>query len=121
MSRPKHLRPNANAGTNGVGTREFGQRRLRTATTLTIAGALAVTGITAALASQVPTHHAATRRTGGGVASSAAAVAAAQQAANNAAGANASSSGNSSSSGSSGSTYTPSYSQSAPVASSGGS
>jgi len=114
----KHLRPHASAGSDGIVTREHGRRRLRKATTLTIAGAIAVTGVTTALASQVPSHHSASRTSSGGVASSAAAIAAAQQAASNASGSNASSSSNS---GSSGSTYVPSNAQSAPVASSGGS
>lgn len=109
----KHVRPHANAGSDGIVTREHGRRRLRKATTLTIAGAIAVAGVTTALASQVPSHHAA-RTSSGGVASSAAAIAAAQQAASNASGSNATSSN-------SGSTYVPSSAQSAPVASSGGS
>jgi len=118
MSNPKHRRRTANAAPDGVATREHGQRRLRKATTLTIAGAIAVTGITTALASQVPSHHSASHTSSGGVASSAAAIAAAQQAASNAAGSNATSSSNPNSGGS---TYTPSSAQSAPVASSGGS
>jgi len=112
----KHLRPHANAGSDGIVSREHGRRRLRKATTLTIAGAIAVTGVTTALASQVPSHHSASRASSGGVASSAAAIAAAQQAASNASGSNATSSGSNS-----GSTYVPSSAQSAPVASSGGS
>lgn len=112
----KHLRPQASAGSDGIATREHGRRRLRKATTLTIAGAIAVTGVTTALASQVPSHQTASRTARAGVASSAAAIAAAQQAASTASGSNASSS-----SPNSGSTYVPSSAQSAPVASSGGS
>jgi hypothetical protein len=115
----KRLRPHANAGSNGIVTREHGQRRLRKATTLTIAGAIAITGVTTALASQVPSRHSASRTSSGGVASSAAAIAAAQQAASTVSASNTASS--SSNSGSSGSTSTPSSSQGAPVASSGGS
>ena len=39
---PKHIRPNAARDTDGVALREHGQRRLRKATTLTIAGAIAI-------------------------------------------------------------------------------
>lgn len=115
----KRLRPHANTGSDRLATREHGQRRLRKATTLTIAGAIAIAGVTTALASQVPSHHSVARTSSGGVASSAAAIAAAQQAASNASGSNAANS--SSNSGSSGSTYVPSSAQSAPVTSSGGS
>lgn len=117
---PKHIRPPANAGGDRLAIRERGQRRLRRVTTLTVTGAIAVAGITTALASQVPAHHAAARTGSTGVPSSAAAIAAAQQAASNQSAANA---GRNSYSGSvaGGSTYVPSSSQSAPVASSGGS
>jgi hypothetical protein len=112
---PKHVRPNDNAASNGVAFRERGQRRLRKVTTMTIAGAIAVTAVTTALASQVPTHHKAATVASGGVASSPAAIAAAQQAANTVSASNSTSSNYNSGS------YAPSTSQSAPVASSGGS
>ncbi len=124
---PKRIRQHANAGSDGVTVRERGQRHLRKATTLTIAGAIGLAGITTALASQVPTHHTSARTVSGGVPSSAAAIAAAQQAANNLSASNSygsnytSGTSNGYNSGSGGSTYAPSSSQSAPVVSSGGS
>jgi hypothetical protein len=94
----------------GVARRNRGQRGLRRATILTVAGAAVVTVIGTSLASQATTHSNSHRSTGT-VASSSAAVAAAQQAqANQAAASN-----------NSASASVPSASQSQPVASSGGS
>ena len=92
--------------TNAMVLRQQGQRRLKKATTLTIASAITVTMIATALASNVPMKH--SRASTVSIASSPAAIAAAQQAA---------AATNSSASTSS----APTYSQSAPVASSGGS
>lgn len=91
---------------NAMVLRQQGQRRLKKATTLTIASAITVTMIATALASNVPMKH--SRASTVSIASSPAAIAAAQQAA---------AATNSSASTSS----APTYSQSAPVASSGGS
>jgi hypothetical protein len=111
---PKHAARGHEHTTDALAVRERGQRRLKKATTLTIAGALTITAITSALASHVATQH--SHGASSTVASSPAAIAAAQQAAGTS---YASNSGNAYNSGSSSST--PSSSQSAPVVSSGGS
>ncbi len=115
MSRSqKHTVPGHDHPTDALAVRERGQHRLKKATTLTIAGALTLTAITAALASHVPTRH--SQSASPTVASSPAAIAAAEQAAANSSAYNSSNAYNAGSS-----SATPSYSQSAPVVSSGGS
>jgi hypothetical protein len=107
MSRSPKKTPRVDDRTmNAMVLRQQGQRRLKKATTLTIASAITVTMIATALASNVPMKH--SRASTVSIASSPAAIAAAQQAA---------AATNSSASTSS----APTYSQSAPVASSGGS
>jgi hypothetical protein len=108
MSRSPKKTPRVDDRTmNAMVLRQQGQRRLKKATTLTIASAITVTMIATALASNVPMKH--SRASTVSIASSPAAIAAAQQAA---AATNSSASTSSSA---------PTYSQSAPVASSGGS
>src|SRR5450759_5244792 len=107
MSRSPKKTPRVDDRTmNAIVLRQQGQRRLKKATTLTIASAITVTMIATALASNVQMKH--SRASTVSIASSPAAIAAAQQAA---------AATNSSASTSS----APTYSQSAPVASSGGS
>jgi hypothetical protein len=107
MSRSPKKTPRVDDRTmNAMVLRQQGQRRLKKATTLTIASAITVTMIATALASNVPMKH--SRASTVSIASSPAAIAAAQQAA-----AATDSSASTSSA--------PTYSQSAPVASSGGS